>query len=340
MARTRRTVETETTESEVAPVIGETEFSDTDFAEISENGTFDFESETAMTDVVETETVETDNTETEVVESVEKSAEEIEAAKQAEIAEMYEQLNANPILIDFCNKYTATYNEIKEYNDSVLAAKNAEWTPAKVLAKAKEYGKPEEGVKGIEEITDLYDLYLGALEDFNDARKKLLDRTAQELGISLTATSEKDPVKEEKLKEDRKIAVVLGEQLSTIAKMISDENISAAVTKFLLTYPLPSVGREQAHSFGVSADGEKRATPKYRLNIKVYKDGTEILNADGITNAKLKLTQPVFGYDRGKAPSADKLRDMWESTGNSPDKTVHNSVEVEDNGLKYVLTKR
>ncbi len=248
-------------------------------------------------------------------------------------------LSSNPILVEFAKQYLSIFGKISEYNKSVLAAKDSEWNVGKVMTKAQEFAKPEpnSGVKPNEEIAKLFAMYEELVRQVAVAKRSVIDATAKELGISLSNTAERDPAKEEELKTQRGVAVQLGTQLSSIATMVSDKEISNAVTDFLSNNPLPSVGRASTHTF---AGNDGKGTPKYRVSVEILKDGNSIGKFDGFSKTAVSLSQSVFGYERGKAPKADMLRQAWESAGNTPENTVKNVVEFDDNNLHYILTKK
>jgi hypothetical protein len=246
-----------------------------------------------------------------------------------------EVLSSNSILADFCKRYLDVLDEIADYNKAVLAERDSEWTAAKVMEKAREFGRPTDAnVKPKDNVKSALDKFENLVTELAKARKALLDVTSSELGITLSATAERNPELEAPLKEKRKFAVEIGSQLSMIAKMTTDENASTAVEEFLGKNPLPAIGRDQARTFGT--DG--KSTPKYRVTVKVYdKDGTEKLSEDGFTKTALALTKL---YERGKAPKSDALREVWEKAGNTSDKTVQSPVEFTDNDLRFVITKK
>lgn len=246
-----------------------------------------------------------------------------------------EFLANNSILSEFCVKYLQYVDEITEYNKAVLADKDSEWNPTKVMTKAKDLANPEDAnVKPIADIKSVYDEYEKALTAFNLARKAVIEKTTAHLGISLSATSERNPEIEGPLKEKRKTANLLGEQLSQIAGMTQDAKAKEAVTEFLANNPLPAIGRDQVRSFG----NDGKSTPKYRVHVAITdKDGKEIVSEDGFTKAKLAVAKY---YERGKGITAETLREVWEKAGNTPEKTVTDPVEFEDNELKFKITKK
>jgi hypothetical protein len=254
------------------------------------------------------------------------------------VSRIPEVIANNNILRDFCQRYLDVYDEITEYNKAVLAERDSEWNAGKVLEKARELSRPTDKTKTANETVK------AALENFESlvnelarARKNVLDITSKELGISLSAVADRDPAVEAPLKEKRKLAIEIANQLGMIAKITNDENASAAVTEFLSKVGMPAIGRDQVRSF--TADGAG-STPKYRVSITVSKDDTVLLSEDGFTKTALALTKPTFGYERGKAPKSDVLRAAWEKAGNTPEKTVVSPVEFDDNGLHYVITKK
>jgi hypothetical protein len=244
----------------------------------------------------------------------------------------------NSILADFCKRYLATFDKIAAYNKDVLAEKDSEWNAAKVLEKSREMARPtDKNAKADEEVKNALEAWESLITELAKARKAVLDLTASKLNINLSATATRDNEVEAPLKEDRKVAVEIGKQLSMIADMTNDESASAAVLEFLANNPLPAVGRDQSRNFGAA---DSASTPKYRVKVTVTKDGEEILSEDGFTKAGLALTKPVFGYERGKAPKSETLRNAWEAAGNNGEKTVVNPVEFDDNGLHFVITKK
>jgi hypothetical protein len=247
-----------------------------------------------------------------------------------------EVLRAQSILADFCKQYLSVYDEIAAYNKAVLAEKSSEWNAAKVMEKARSLARPtEKDAKPNTEIKSALDKFERLVTELNLARKAVLDVTSKNLGISLSAVSDRDPAAEQPLKDRRKIAVELGNQLMMIAKMTTDENASSAVNDFLTALPLPAVGRDQTRSF---TDNDGKATPKYRVTVAVFdKDGNQKISEDGFTKAKLALAK---FYPRGEGITSDKLREAWEAAGNNSEKTVVNPVEFDDNELHFVITKK
>jgi hypothetical protein len=243
-------------------------------------------------------------------------------------------LSRNSILADFCRQYLSVFDEISSYNSEVLAEKDSEWTAGKVMEKARDFASPENPADVKENIKAVWEEFERAAAEHAKARKAVLEATSKELGITLSATTERNPEIEGPMKERRKLAIEIGTQLGTIAKMTTDEKASAAVTEFLAGNPLPAIGRDQTRTFG----SDEKSTPKYRVHVTVSdKDGNVKVSEAGFTKAALALTKL---YERGKAPKSDTLRDAWEKAGNSADKTVTNPVEFDDNELHYVITKK
>lgn len=247
-----------------------------------------------------------------------------------------EALASQAILEEFCKQYLSSFDEISAYNKGVLAEKTSDWTSTKVLAKAQELGNPTDAnVKPNADIKSALKIWEDAVQAMNVARRNVVDKTAKELGITLSATAERDPKKEEELKPKRQFALEIGKQLVMIANMTTDTSVSEAATKFLQDNELPAIGRDQTHSFGESG----KSTPKYRVSITVSKGDQTLLSGEGFTKTAIELSKPEFGYERGKQPKADTLREVWEKAGNNETTTV-SPVEFEDNGLKYVITKK
>lgn len=250
-----------------------------------------------------------------------------------------ELLSGNPIFNNFCERYLATLDKIAEYNKEVFAEKDAEWNPTKVIGKAREFASPDDATKVKPEIKKALDAWETAVAEAMKLRKTVLDVTSKELGITLSNTSERNPETEAPLKEERKIAHTIGDQLNTMGSISNDINFNAAVALFLTDNPLPQVGRDQVSTFGESA----KATPKYRVKVTVKnKDGEEVVSEDGFTKASHALTKlpAAIAYERGKALKSDDLRTAWEKAGNNAEKTVTPVVEFTDNGLLYTLTKK
>ena len=245
-------------------------------------------------------------------------------------------LASNPIFTEFCNRYLAAFDEITEYNKIVLAERDSEWNSSKVLAKARELGNPDSGDADTD-IKPVFDEYEAALTAFNKAKKSLIEKTAEKLGIKMSAVADRDPATEGPLKEKRKLATEIGTQLTSIAGMTQDKATSEAVTEFFAKFPMPAIGRDSVRTFGEGSG----STPKYRVLVSVKnKDGQYLLQDEkGFSKTALKLTQPVFGYERGKALKSDKLREAWEGAGNTAEKTTVNPVVFEDNELTYEIRK-
>jgi hypothetical protein len=245
-----------------------------------------------------------------------------------------ESLSNNPILADFCKQYLAVVDEISDYNKAVLAEKSSEWTTVKVLEKAREFGSPDDATQVKPEVKSALDKWQDLVAQTAKARKAVLDATSKELGITLSATAERDPEIEGPLKDKRKLASELGNQLSYIAKLTTDSAAGDSVTKFLNDSPLPAIGRDQTRSFGT----DEKATPKYRVTVEVTnKDGEVVVSEAGFTKAALAL--PKY-FERGQSPKSDHLRKLWENAGNTPENTVQNPVVNEYQGYTFTITKK
>lgn len=246
-------------------------------------------------------------------------------------------LNENPILADFCKQYLVAFDEISAYNKEVLAEKDSEWNSHKVLEKAREFARPtNKDDKPDDEIKSALEKWESLVDEVNKARRAVVELGAKKLGITLSATTERNADAEAPLKEKRKVAIEIGKNLSMIAGMTNNKSAADAVTEFFANYPMPAIGRDQARSFGENA---KATTPKYRVKVEIYKNDELLLSEDGFTKTALALTNPKFGYDRGQALKSDKLREVWEKAGNSATTTV-SPVEFMDNDLKFVITKK
>jgi hypothetical protein len=259
------------------------------------------------------------------------------APEEKAVNRIPEALSNQSILADFARRYLDVFDEIAAYNKDVLAEKTSDWNAAKVLEKARELARPtDKNVKPNEDIKKAVETWENLINEMNRARKTLLDMTSKELGITLSSTSERDPALEAPLRDKRKFAIEIGTQLSMIAKMTTDEAVSEAATEFLAKNALPAIGRDQVRKFG--EDG--KSTPKYRVHIKIVKGSETLLEEDGFTKTSQALSNPKFGYERGKSLKSEDLRKAWEKSGNTPEKTVTNPVEFDDNGLHYVITKK
>lgn len=243
-------------------------------------------------------------------------------------------LSEQSILADFCKQYLNVADEIAAYNKEVLAEKSSDWTPVKVILKAREFASPEDAnAETNEDIKKALDVWEELVRQAQLARKAVLDLTSKELGITLSATSERSAETEAPLKDRRKFANEIGTQLQMISKLATNSEASAAVAHFLSENPLPVVGRDQVRTFG----SEEKSTPKYRVTVSVSRDGSELFREDGFTKTALKL---VKYYERGQAPKADFLRSAWESVGNNGETTVQPVVEFEHEGLNFTITKK
>lgn len=241
----------------------------------------------------------------------------------------------NSILQSICRTYLEAFDEISKYNKDVLKAEKSEWTSSKIMDKARELANPTDAnIAPNAAIKTALTSFEKIQDEFNRARKSLLEQTAKELGIDFSTSTERNADLEKPLKEKRASAIEVGKQLSAFSKVNTDPQVNESVIAFLTEYPLPSVGREQARTFGA----DEKATPKYRVNITVTNvDGDVLLEKPGFTQTALALTK---FYERGKALKADALREKWEAAGNTVDNTVKDPVEFEDNGLHFKIAKK
>lgn len=246
-----------------------------------------------------------------------------------------EGLLANPILADFCRQYLSVADLVSTYNAEVVAAKSSDWNATKVLEESKRLAEPADAnIPANENIKAARKTWSDAVDMMNRAKRAVIEMTAAELGISLSSTVERNAETEAPLKEKRKLANEIGNQLTAIAKMTSDASASELVTTFLTANPLPVVGRNQVSTFGEA----EKATPKYRVNVQVIdQDGNVRVNEAGFTKAALALTKL---YERGTSPKSDVLRKAWETAGNTPETTVVDPVEFDDNDLHFVISKK
>jgi hypothetical protein len=277
-------------------------------------------------------------TATKATENTETVSEEV-VTEEKEVSPIPAALNSNPILVSFCQQYLDVIAPITEYNNSIFKKSNSEWDRHKLLAEAKKLGSPmdanEEAVPAIKEAFEVYENVLASLAV---VRADLVNITAKHLGVSLeTLGGERDETKEADLKEKRKFAFGLGETLKQMALYSADKASSEAVNKFLKNNELPAVGRQQTTSFTTEST---TATPKYRVKVTVAKEGHTIGEFDGFSKTAIAMTGAAYGYPKGEALKADKLRQAWEAAGNGPSSTVNPTVEFEDNGLTFTLTQK
>lgn len=271
-----------------------------------------------------------------VTEKAENSTPDVKDVEGTPKSRIPEALAASPILGEICSRYLEAVDEITKYNREVLADKDAEWNVQKVLDKARTLARPtEKGAKANTKIKSALESWEKLIDQVTLAKKAVVEATAEELGIKLSATAERNPELEIPLKEKRKLANEIGSQLSMMAEFTNDANAKTTVTQFLEQNPLPAIGRDQVRTFG----NDGGTTPKYRVTIEVKKDDEVLLTEKGFTKTALALTKPAFGYERGKAPKSEDFRKAWEAAGNTPDKTVQSPVEFDDNGLHFTITK-
>jgi hypothetical protein len=244
-----------------------------------------------------------------------------------------EVLTSQAIFVEFLGKILEAYDEISKYNEKVLGNKDSEWTSYKILDKARELGRPEKGEPNAS-VKEALSAWEALVTEVNKAKQNVIQVTAKELGIDFAAGNERDEAIEAPLKEKRKVAINIGEQLKAIAGLSADPEVTTALQGFLEKYEMPAVGSNRTHSF--AADGNATA-PKYRVKVSVSKEDELLFEADGFTKAALGL--PKY-YERGQAPGAAKLREAWEKAGNSIQETKVNPVEFVDNGLTFTITKK
>jgi hypothetical protein len=237
------------------------------------------------------------------------------------------------MLADFVKRYLAAFDEISEYNKAVLAEKDSEWSTAKVLEKAREFGRNDDTEKIDPKISAALDAWEKLVGEAAKARKAVLDVTSEKLGIQLSATATRDSDVEAKLKESRNFAITIGKQLSTIAEMTNDKVAGAETKEFLTEYAIPMIGRDQVRNLG---DHGGKATAKHRVTVEVFdKDGKSLLIENGFTNAKFAIAK---FYDRGKGLTADALREVWEKAlAANPNITA---TQFNDNEMDFVITKK
>lgn len=247
-------------------------------------------------------------------------------------------ISKNPIFASFLEDYLSVLDKIAEYNKDVLSATESEWTPSKVLVEARKFASPENADDQDAEIKQMLDDWEALVAEAMTAKRQVVEATAKKLGITLSATSERDPAIEGPLKDERKRAHDIGSTLMSIAGMTNDEAVKGSIKEFFDGNPLPMVGRDQSHNFG----SDSGSTPKYRVSVTVKNADGEVLGIfDGFTKTAQALSKPVFGYERGKSPKADDLRKVWEDAGNShSDMYKVPSVPFTDNGLNFEMTKK
>lgn len=243
-------------------------------------------------------------------------------------------LTKQEIFVEFVSVILSTYDEIKAYNDKVLNKGSSEWNVYKLLEKAREMARPEDG-KANSQIKKVLEAYEALQSEMNKARQEVVQTTAKELGIEFTAGNERDPEIEAPLKLKHKTAVEVGKQLLQMGKIYSDKKVSEAIQTFLKEYELPAVGRNQTHSFSI--DGGTSGAPRYRVKVTVSREGEVLFEADGFTKASQALPQY---YERGKALSSAKLREVWEAAGNTMKSQPKPVVEFTDNGLDFKLAQK
>jgi hypothetical protein len=244
-------------------------------------------------------------------------------------------LSQNPILVQLCEQFLGVKDEITAYNKEVLAESDSEWNVPKVLVKARELGNPTDAnVPANEEIKTALAEWEKLVNAVNLAKRNVVERTAKELGITLSATAERNPELEAPMRDRRGMAVEIAKNLELMQKMVQDPTAKKALADFLKNNELPAIGRDQSRKFGE----DEKSTPKYRVTVVVTdKDGKELINEAGFTKASQAL--PKY-YERGKSPKSEDLRNAWEKAGNNAEKTVVNPVVFEDNEMTFTITKK
>ena len=279
---------------------------------------------------ITTTTTNTDNVSDNVTES-----DKVEEEVTVPVNRIPDALTANPILEDFAKQYLAILDKIVTYNKDVLAEKDSEWNSFKVLEKAREMGRPtDKNVEADKAIADALTKWESLVAEVNLAKRSVIELTSKELGITLSATNERNPEIEAPLKVERNRAVEIGKQLAMLGSMTTDKNATAVIEEFLGKNGLPAIGRDQVKVFG--SDSEK-STPKYRVNVVVKNaDGEELVNEAGFTKAGLTVAKY---YERGAGIKPEKMREAWEAAGNDGTKVV-SPVQFVDNGLTFTITKK
>lgn len=301
-------------------------------------------SEVPVSDITEeTVTNNNDNTETPVVEEPVADVVETPAVEEEQPKSRIPDVLAQQAMLNsICEKYLGFVDEIAAYNKEVLAAKSSEWNSTKVLERARAMGRPTTpGTEPDADVAKALSEWEDLVNQMNLAKRKVVDITANKLGISLTVTAERDTTIEAPLKEKRGIAQQIGKQLAVMADMFGDQASINAIKEFLAANELPQVGRDASTSF---TEGGK-PTPKYRVTVEVKKGENALGTFDGFTKTAIQLSKPEYGYARGKSLDAETLRKVWENAGNSPENTVQNPVVFEDDSvdgeaLTYTITKK
>lgn len=273
--------------------------------------------------------------ETATMEDTSSVEETVSPVEETETETVPELLNSNPIFAAMCSRYLDIAKSLAEYNASVLSEKDSEYSPRNLINKAQELGNPTDAnVKANEAIKTALNEWEELVIKARQARANLIEVTAKELGIAAPTTVERDPEVEAKLRDDRKTAFEIGTQLKMIVGFTNDQNTTDVVMNFLEQNPLPAVGRDQSRNFAAEAVN----TPKYRVTVTaVNGNGDEVVRESGFSKAAQALSK---FYDRGQGIKPDALRTVWESAGNTPEKTVQDSVTTEDNGLTITITKK
>lgn len=243
-------------------------------------------------------------------------------------------LGKQAIFMEFLSTYLDALDEISEYNTQVLVEKDSEWNSYKILEKARELARPSTG-EANSNIKEALEAWETLASEVNRVKQTVLQVTAKELGIDYAAGAERNPEVEAPLRDKRKTAINIGVQLTQMAGMSMDSKMKDAIVGFLNEYEMPSVGRNQVHSF----TAEPNNTPKYRVRISVARqeDGEVLFAEEGITKTVQALTKY---YPRGKSLKADTFRSVWEKAGNTMEATPVPTVEFTDNDLVFTITKK
>ncbi len=289
--------------------------------------------DTAPEETVVEETVVVEDNPTEVSET---ENENVSFVEEETVPEYPEAFAENPLVLSIAQKYKGIVNEISEYNKKVLAEKDSEWNASKLLKKALEMASPEDANDINENVKTAHAEFERIAAEYANARQNLISVTANELGVSLSTVAEqRDEAAEAPLKEKRATAVTIVKQLQAMTEVYNDDNFKNAVATFLSNNGLPAIGRDQVRSFNESGTA---GTPKYRVSITITnKDGEVLMDGEGFSKTAIALSKPVFGYERGKKPSSDTLRETWEKLG-GPNSSE--DISFEDNELTYTVHKK
>jgi hypothetical protein len=241
-----------------------------------------------------------------------------------------EVLRSEMIISAMLTNYLRYTDEIAQYNADVLKRTDGEWTPNKLLAKAKEWARPIQGDPDSDALAVVQALEK-AQSTLNAARQQVVKFTADKMGVSLSNVTERDSEREVPLKQNRIKAVEISKQMDAFRQNVEDTDAGSALGQFLKDFPVPQVGREGKFDPTDTATG----APKYRVRVEVFRGDERLLSENGFTKTALAL--PKY-HARGQAPKSDKLREVWEAAGNTSDNVVQPVVQWENAGLRYVIT--